>query len=61
METKPQQPNKQEDACFSLNAAIDALDLARDEINMKPVRDAFGFTGVLYLTTRVCFLSALAD
>ena len=47
MATKSQRPNRQDDALSSLNAAIDALNLARSAASITPVKAAFDFTSVL--------------
>ena len=59
MEIKPQLPVKGSGSpLFSLNKAIDALDLARDTTNAKPAKDAFGSASLLLTAIRVCFLLA---
>ena len=56
MKTKLQQGKKLDDALRSLNTAIDALDLARDNATLKQAKDSFHSTSVLLTTIRVCFL-----
>lgn len=59
MEAKPQRRKWHEDAPSSLNAAIDALGPAMDEVNAKPVKDVLHTTGVLITTIRVRFPPAV--
>ena len=56
MKTKFRQEKKPDDALRSLNTAIDALDLARDNATLKPARDSFHSASALLTTIRVCFL-----
>ena len=56
MTSKFRRQKKPNDALPSLNAAIDALDLARDNASLKPAKDAFHSTSSLLATTRVRFL-----
>ena len=56
MEAKFKRPNGRDGALFSLNAAIDALDLARDAASVKPAKDVFGSTSTLLARIRVRFL-----
>ena len=56
METKSQRPKGRDSALSSLDAAISALDLARDATGMKPAKDAFGSANVLIAAIKVCFL-----
>ena len=53
METKSRRPNG---ALSSLNAAVDALQLARDAVGTKPTKDALDSASVLLTTIRVSFL-----
>ena len=55
METESRRPKRRNDALPSLNAAINALDLARDTTNVDRVREAFGSASALLAATRVCF------
>lgn len=58
MEVKSQRLKGRDDALSgSLNQAIDALDLARDEMSMKPAKDLFCSASNLLTTIRVCSLS----
>ena len=56
MKNKFRPTKKPNEALPSLNTAINALDLARDNATLKPVRDAFRSTSTLLVTTRVSFL-----
>ena len=61
MESGSQQPKARDDDLSSLNAAIDALALARNEtVTMKPVKDAFNSSRLLLVTIRVGSLPALS-
>ena len=55
MEAKSQRRKRRDDALRSLNAAIDALDLAKDTTNVREARDVFASARSLLATTRVCF------
>ena len=56
MEVKSQRRKhlKRDHALHSLNAAIDALHLAKDTTNVRQARDVFASTSSLLATTRVC-------
>ena len=56
MKTKFRQAKKPDDALRSLNTAIDALDLARDNATLKQAKDSFSSTSALLTAIRVCFL-----
>ena len=56
MKSKFQQAKKPDDALRSLNTAIDAMDLARDNATLKPATDSFHSASALLTTIRVCFL-----
>ena len=56
MNTKSQRP-KRPDAIFSsLNAAIDAMNIAKDVLGMTPAKAAFGTVSVILTMIRVGFL-----
>ena len=56
MATEPQRPSGQDGALSSLNAAIDALNLAKSVSSITPAKAAFDSTGVLLSAIRVGFL-----
>ena len=56
METKSQRQKRRDDALSSLNAAIGALDLARQTANVVPIKDVLDSTSVFLNTIKVCFL-----
>ena len=60
METKFKRPKGPDGALYSLNAAINNVDLARDTTSVKPAKDTFGSASVLLTTIRVRFLLAHA-
>ena len=53
MEGKSRLPQGRDDALSSLDAAIDALDVAGGEAGMEPVKHAFSSTRTLLDTIRV--------
>jgi len=62
MTTEPQRPNGQDGALSSLNAAIDALNLAKSVSSITPAKAAFDSTSILLSTIIVgSFLSMLVD
>ena len=58
MKTTFRRPKKPDTALPSLNAAVDALDLARDKATLKITRDAFSSASALIAAIRVCFFLA---
>ena len=56
METKSRRQKRRDDSLPSLNAAIDALNLARETTNVKPAKDWFYAADTLLTTIRVSFL-----
>ena len=56
MKTKFRRPKKHDNGLPSLNAAINALDLARDTTSLKQAKQAFCSASALLTTTRVGFL-----
>ena len=56
MTDKSQRPKGQDGALSSLNAAIDALNLAKEASSITPAKAAFGSASVLLTTIRVDFL-----
>jgi len=62
MATEPQRPSGQDGALSSLNAAIDALNLAESVSSITPAKVAFDSTSVLLSTIIVgSFLPSLVD
>ena len=55
METSPQRPTGQENTTSTLNAAMAALNLARDNSNIGTVKAIFRSSIDLLATARVCF------
>ena len=51
--TKSRKPHGRDDALSSLDAAINALDLAKNETSVKAVKDAFDSTRTLLDTIKV--------
>ena len=60
MEAKSQRQKGRNDAPPSLNAAISAVDSARDDTNLKLAKDLFASTSVLLTIIKVSFLPILA-
>ena len=58
MESKFQRQKAPDGPLFSLNAAIDTVDQARDTTNVKTAKGAFGSASLLLTTIRVRFLPA---
>ena len=54
MKNKFRRSKKPNDALPSLQTEIDALDLASDNTNLRPARDAFRSASALLATIRVC-------
>ena len=55
METVPQRPTGREDIISTLNAAIAALNLARNSSNIGTAKTVFHSAIELLITARVCF------
>ena len=60
MEGESRQQQGRDDALSSLDAAINALGVARNEAGMEPAKDAFSSTRILLDTIRVGFLLPFA-
>ena len=60
METEPQRRKRRDNPLFSLNAAIGALDLARQTAKVVPIKDVFDSASVLLNTIKVRILLVLA-
>jgi len=56
MDTKSQQPKRPDTTLSLLNAAIDAMNIAKDVLGMTPAKAAFGSVGVILTMIRVGFL-----
>jgi len=61
MATKSQRPNCRDAALSSLNAAVEALNLAKELSSVAPAKAAFGSVGVLLVMIRVGFLFIPTD
>ena len=61
MNTKSQRPKGRDGALSSLNAAIEALNLAKEISGITPAKAAFGSVGVLLTMVRVRFLLSCDD
>jgi hypothetical protein len=61
MDANPQRPKGRDGALSSLNMAIDALNLAKDIVDIAPARAAFGSVIALLTMIRVCFLPFCDD
>ena len=57
MDVNDRQPKRQDNVLSSLNMAIDAMNTAKDALNMTPAKAAFGSVGVILTMIRVGFLS----
>jgi len=55
MDTKPQRSKHQDIALSSLNAAIEALNLAKELSGVTPAKAVFGTAGVILTMIRVSF------
>ena len=60
MEAKFQRPNGREGAILALNAATEALNLAKTS-SIPPAKAVFGSVTTLLTTVRVCFLLFRSD
>ena len=47
---------RQENSLTSLNAAIEAMNLAKEIVSMTPAKVVFGSAGILLAMIRVCLL-----
>ena len=56
MKTQFQQPKRRDGVISSLNAAIDAINIAKDVMGMTPAKAAFGSVCVILIMIRVCSL-----
>jgi len=56
MATRSQQPNRQDIALSSLNAAVEAMNLAKELSSVTPAKAVFGTVSVILRMIRVGFL-----
>jgi len=56
MDTNSQRPKRPDVILSSLNAAIDAMNIAKDVLSMTPAKAAFGSVSVILIAIRVGFL-----
>ena len=56
MEASTQQPKGRDGAISSLNAAIEAMNLAKEISSVTPAKAVFGSVSILLTMIKVCFL-----
>ena len=56
MDAGSQRRNRQDDTLSLLNAAIDAMNLAKEAVSGTPAKAIFGSVGILLTMIRVSFL-----
>jgi len=56
MEAEPKRPKEREGVISALNAAIGAMNLAKEISSITPAKAVFGSVGILLEMTRVSFL-----
>jgi hypothetical protein len=56
MDANPQRPKGRDGALSSLNLAIEAVNLARDIVDIAPAKVVFGSVGFILTRIKVCFL-----
>ena len=56
MATGPQRPKAREGVISTLNAAIEAMNLANKRTSITPAKAVFGSASVILTLTRVCLL-----
>lgn len=61
MDPRSQPPKEREDVISSLNAAIEAMNLAEKTSNIKLAKAVLGSVGVLLTMIRVCILPVYND
>jgi len=61
MEAKYRRPKEQEGAISVLNAAIEAMNLAKEISSITPANAVFGSVSVILTMTRVGFLPVCVD
>jgi len=57
MEAEPQRPKAREGVISGLNAAIEAMNLAKELTDITPAKAVFGTVSVILTMTRVSFPS----
>ena len=61
MENESQRPKEQEGVISGLNAAIEAMNLAKELSSITPAKAVFGSVSVILTMTRVSFLLVCVD
>jgi len=61
MEAKPRRPKGQEGTISTLNATIEAMNLAKELSSITPAKAVFGSVSVILTMTRVGFLLVCVD
>jgi hypothetical protein len=62
MAENSQRPKERDGALSSLNLAIDAVNLAKDIVDIAPAKIVFGFVSFILTRIKVCsFWSVLSD
>jgi len=61
MDAKSRQPKGRDNTVSALNAAIEALNLAKELVSITPAKAVFGTVSVILTTIKVSFLLFLAD
>ena len=61
MDTNPQRPKGRDGALSSLNVAIDAMNLAKDIVDIAPAKAAFGSVSALLTMIRVRLFTSCDD
>jgi hypothetical protein len=56
MDPNSQRPKERDGALSSLNLAIDAVNLAKDIVDIAPAKVVFGSVGFILTRIKVCFL-----
>ena len=59
MDANPQRPKGRDGALSSLNLAIEAVNLAKDIVDIAPAKVVFGSVGFILTRIKVCFLLVL--
>ena len=55
MKTQSPQPKRRDGVLSSLNTAIDAMNIAKDVMDIAPAKAAFGIVSVILTMIRVSF------